>query len=248
MKKNIWPGPEVNSFFLPRRLYLPYVYARFLFVAPLYIFVFDYMAVFDLLCCVPSHCHYKLKSPSDKLFRFHTWICYTPETCVVPHMQGGMFLVCNWGDSWQLCDPESTFERQLKHKQAPKPAGIAHLLLQTIKQTKRGQRWCKTTIVYLGGLCSLLERQQVCQWAVEGTLLVPALCTGAELCSGVRGFFVGPTIAPARMCSPSSCTSALCFGGYVHLVAGIENAAAETLWAQQSLHLLPFFWFCTLMS
>lgn len=114
---------------------------------------------------------------------------------------GGMFLVCNWGDSWQLWDPESTFERQLKHKQAPKPEDIAHLLLQIIKQIKRGQRWCKMTIVYLWGLCSLLERQQVCQWAAEGTLLVPALCSGVELCSGMRVFFVGPPITPPRTCS-----------------------------------------------
>lgn len=62
---------------------------------------------------------------------------------------GGMLLVCKRGDSRQLCDPESTFKRQLKHKQAPKPAGIARLLLQIIKQIKRGQRRCKTTAVYL---------------------------------------------------------------------------------------------------
>lgn len=168
------------------------------FVAPLYIFVFEYMAVFYLLCWVPSHCHYKLKSPSDKLLPF-MYECVTHQRPAVRFpicregteevVLGGMFLVWNWGGSWQLCDPESTFERQLKHKQAPKPAGIAHLLLQIIKQIKRGQSWCKTTMVYLWGLCSLLERQQVYQWAAEGTLLVPALCTGAELCSGVRGFF-----------------------------------------------------------
>lgn len=171
------------------------------------------MAVFDLLCCVPSHCHYKLKSPPDKLFPFtHEDVTHQRPAVRFPVCRegtegvalGGMFLVCNWGDSWQLCDPESAFKRQLKYKQAPKPVGIARLLLQIIKQIKRGQRWCAMTIVYLRGLCSLLERQQVCWWAAEGTLLVPAPCTGAELGSGVRGFFVGPTIAPARMCSHGS--------------------------------------------
>ena len=118
-------------------------------MAPPYVFVFDYMALFDLLCDAPSHCHYELESPSDKL---------SPSTHEDVTLQrlavrlsvyregmegvalGGMFLVCKRGDSRQLCDPESTFERQLKHKQAPKPAGIARLLFQIIKQIKRGQR------------------------------------------------------------------------------------------------------------
>lgn len=58
---------------------------------------------------------------------------------------GGMFLVRRRGVSRQLCDPGSTFQRPLKHKQAPKPAGVARLLLQVIKQIKRGQRWRRTT-------------------------------------------------------------------------------------------------------
>lgn len=58
-------------------------------VASLYIFVPEYMSVFDLLYCVPSHCHYKLKSSSDKLLPF-TFECYPPETCCeVPHVQRG---------------------------------------------------------------------------------------------------------------------------------------------------------------
>lgn len=193
------------------------------------------MAVFDLLCCVPSHCHYKLKSPSDKLLPF-TYEYVTHQrppvrfTICREGMEGvalgGMFLMWNWGDSWQLCDPESTFERLLKYKQAPRPAGIAHLLLQIIKQINRGQKWCKMTTVYLWGLCSLLERQQVCQWAVGGTLLVPALCTGAELWSGVRGFFCRTTYYSSEDMLPRQLVP---LPSVLHLVAGMENAAAEAL-------------------
>lgn len=118
-------------------------------VAPPYIFVFDYMAVFDLLRRAPSHCHYELKSPSDKLFPSTHEDVTLKRRAARPSVYregmervvlGGMFLVCKRGGSRQLCDPQSTFERQLKHKQAPKPTGIARLLLQIIKQIKRGRR------------------------------------------------------------------------------------------------------------
>lgn len=97
------------------------------------------------------------------------------------------------------------------------------------------------TIVYLRGLCSLLERQQVCRWAAEGTLLVPAPCTGAELGSGVRGFFVGPTIAPARMCSHGSLYLCPLFWRVCTPCSWSRECCTEGLLAQQSLHLLPFF-------
>lgn len=258
METNIWPVFEVNPFFFLEG-YNGCMSMPGFFVVLLYIFVFDYMAMFDLLCCVPSHCHYKLKSPSDKLFPFtHEDVTHQSPAVRFPICWEGMegvawremFLVCSWGGSRQLCDPESTFERQLKHKQAPKPAGIAHLLLQIIKQIKRGQRWCKMTLVYLWGLCSLLERRQVWQWAAEGTLLVPALCTGAELWSEWgEGIFVGPAITPARMCSHSSlylyplfwrvctpcnwCTECCCRSSF-----SLAVTAPSTF----------FFWFCTLMS
>lgn len=71
---------------------------------------------------------------------------------------------------------------------------------------------------------------QVCQLAAERTPPVPALCAGAELCrcGWVRGF-VGPAIAPARMCRHSS--SCLCarFGGCVDCVVGLEDVAAEAV-------------------
>lgn len=113
-----------------------------------------------LMYCVnaPSHCHYKLESPSDKPFpSSHEDVTpCRPAARLWVHRKGlegaalgGTFLVCERGDSRQLCDPESTFHRQLKHKQAPELAGVARLLLQIIKQIKRGQRRRKTTIVYL---------------------------------------------------------------------------------------------------
>lgn len=144
-KKNnlTWFGNK--SLFLPRRLLLLCVYARFF----AYVFVFGYRAVFDLLRHAPSHRRYDFESPSDKLFpSTHEDVTLrrpAVRPCVCREGTegvafGGMFLVRGRGVSRQLRDPESTFQRPLKHKQAPKPAGIARLLLQIIKQIKRGQR------------------------------------------------------------------------------------------------------------
>lgn len=144
---------------------------------------------------------------------------------------GRMFLVCNQGDSRQLCDPESTFKRQLKHKQAPKPTGIAHLLLQIIKQIKRGQRRCKTTIVYLWGLRGLLERWSVhrfASWLQNAHHLCQHFAL-AQSCVGADERFCGPSYFSTRMCKHSSSYLCARFGGCVHCVVGLENIAAEAV-------------------
>lgn len=207
MKKNIWPGSEVNpSFFLED-------YNCCMSMLGFLWHLCTFLCLITWLCsiyCIVVH-PTAITSSSPLLLNFflsHMNVSHTRDLLGGSPYAGMARRELPWeGYFWCATEvtPDSsvTFERQLKHKQAPRPAGIAHLLLQIIQQTKRGQRWRKATIVYLGGLCSLLERPDLpLGW--EGTLLVPALCTGAELCSGVRGFFVGPTIAPARMCSHGS--------------------------------------------
>lgn len=150
-------------------------------------------------CSIPLS--YELESPSDKLFRSMREVAtlQSPAVRLSAYREGmegvavgGMFLVCKRGDSRQLCDPESTFKRQLKHKQAPKPAGIARLLLQIIKQIKRGQRRCKTTAVYLWGLRGPCERWSVRRFA-SWLQSAPRLCQHFALeqsCVGVGGWEV----------------------------------------------------------
>lgn len=126
-KMIIWPRPERNPLFFLEGGYWCMAMLDFLWHLRTFLGLITWLSV---IYCIVLHPTVVTSSrpPSDKLFpSTHEGVTLQrPAARLSVYREGtegvalgGMLLLCQRGDSRQLCDPESTFERQLKHKQTP---------------------------------------------------------------------------------------------------------------------------------